>query len=83
MIDCYHYDGKTLIGKRYLVDFGDKGQLFKWLNELGLKGDNEEKCGIRLDNRLVINIIKRQAELEEVIFGNKILHYAHSEQNNF
>jgi hypothetical protein len=80
MVDCYHYDGKTLMGKRYLVDFGDRGLLFEWLKELGLKEDNEEKCGIRLDNRLVINVIKRQAELEEVIFGKNMIH---SEQSNF
>jgi hypothetical protein len=78
MVDCYLYDGKTLMDKRYLVDFGDRGLLFEWLKGLEMREDNEEKCGIRLDNRLVINVIKRQDELEEVIFGNNVLHYVHS-----
>jgi hypothetical protein len=31
--------------------------------------DEEEKCGIKLDNRLAISIMRRQNWLESIVFG--------------
>ena len=56
--------------KRYSIDLNNEIQLGKWLEKQ--KVGNEEKCGIRLDNRLVITIMRREGWLRELVFGKEV-----------
>ena len=42
------------------MDFKNETQLLMWLKRVG-GVKQEEKCGIRLDNRLVISVMRRQS----------------------
>ncbi len=51
------------------MDVRDETELVRRLVEG--KGEWEEKCGIRLDNRLLISVMRRQEELRVLVQGGE------------
>jgi hypothetical protein len=48
------------LDKRYSIDVNNETNLGKWLERQKGMG-NEEKCGIKLDYKLIISVLRRQS----------------------